>query len=150
MYLYIYIYIYGDQLILTKWVTKVKPGVLTQLSFIHNRVKITCIQWMVRLWVAGSPWRTWSGATNILWTGNVNRAPFVRDDHARHKCRTTRTLSSLRRTTDVIRVSCCSGALLLGMLLRICSLILKGGPLWSFLCLWNSLFSVSGALCFFL
>ncbi len=37
----------------------------------------------------------------------------------------TRTLSSLQRTTDVIRVTCCSGALLLGNLLRICFLILK-------------------------
>jgi len=43
------------------------------------------------------------------------QAPFFRDGDARHKCRTTRILSSLRKT-DVIRVPCCSGALLLGML----------------------------------
>lgn len=48
------------------------------------------------------------------------RAPFVGDDDARLKCRATRTLSS----HSVIRVTCCSGALLPGKLLRISFLIL--------------------------
>jgi hypothetical protein len=62
---------------------------------------------MVRLWVtlAHLNWSNKRPVNGQCGLFQPERAQLVRDDDARHKCRTTRTLPSLRRTTDVIRVS---------------------------------------------